>query len=74
MVWTPGPGSGGIEGYWTYSHDFPTKIATLESVRDAAAKREPDFFELLRAGASAGSLAKGAPSWGFRLRVKMISL
>jgi hypothetical protein len=64
LVWTPGPGSGGIGGYWTYSHDFPTKIATLENVRDAAARREPDFFEMLKAGVSAGSLAKGAPSWG----------
>ena len=64
LVWTPGPGSGGIGGYWTYGHDFPTKIATLENVRDAATKREPDFFELLKAGAGAGSLAKGAASWG----------
>lgn len=64
LVWTPGPGSGGIGGYWTYIHDFPTKIATLENVRDAAAKREPDFFELLKAGTCAGSLAKTAVAIG----------
>lgn len=42
--------------YWVYSHGSPIK--TLNQV--AAAGREPDFFELLKASINAGALAKSA--------------
>lgn len=48
---------------WTYSHGIVGSsgqpiIGYLSLIRDAA--REPDFFELLKAALTAGSLAKGA--------------
>lgn len=64
LSWTPGPGTGGIGGFWTYEHDFPTYVATLGSLRD---KREPDFFELLKAAIAVGSVAKGGQANGLNL-------
>jgi len=48
-------GSGGHEP-WTYNHGSPGRIMTLEEV--AAANREPDFFELLKAAILDGSLGR----------------
>jgi hypothetical protein len=50
---------------WTYDHGSSTSptqphIMTLSEV--AAANREPDFAELLKAAICAGSLAKGGPN------------
>lgn len=45
---------------WVYDHGDSTKIMTLNNV--AAANREPDFAELLKAAIHAGSLAKAAPN------------
>lgn len=61
LTWTPGPGTGGIGGSWTYNHGIPNVVGTLSAVADlvGANAREPDFFELLKAGLAAGSLAKG---------------
>ncbi len=44
---------------WTYNHGSPS-IMTLSQV--AAANREPDFIELLKASINAGSLAKAGPN------------
>jgi hypothetical protein len=41
---------------WTYNHGSANRILTLAEV--AAAGREPDFFELLQAAISIGSLGK----------------
>lgn len=42
---------------WTYDHGEPGRILSLAEV--AAKNREPDFFELLQAAVSVGSLGKG---------------
>lgn len=47
------------EKEWIYSHGGSRAIASLEEVR--ALGRDPDFFELLKAGILAGSLGKCAP-------------
>lgn len=44
--------------HWVYVHRGARPIALLEEVRDLG--REPDFFELLKAGIAAGSLGKCA--------------
>lgn len=44
---------------WVYLNGASRTIACLEEVR--ALGREPDFFELLKAGIAAGSLGKSAP-------------
>lgn len=46
--------SGSATGGWTYNHGNGSRILTLEEV--AAAGREPDFFELLKAAILRGSL------------------
>lgn len=48
---------------WRYDHGDPTGILRLDAV--AAAGREPDFFELLKAAITVGSLGKGSanPGW-----------
>jgi hypothetical protein len=43
-------------GYWTYRTPSGGRILTLEEVKQA--NREPDFFELLKAAITAGSLGK----------------
>ncbi|HEX4083330.1 MAG TPA: hypothetical protein VHY22_00360, partial [Chthoniobacteraceae bacterium] len=57
LSWTPGPGTGGLGGYWTYTgHDNqPNTIQTLSAV--ASHNREPDFFELLKAAYCVGGEA-----------------
>ncbi len=45
---------------WNYSHGITGGIGTLSDVQGLA--RDPDFFELLKAGMVVGSLAKGASS------------
>ncbi|XHR27293.1 MAG: hypothetical protein ACFUZC_15250 [Chthoniobacteraceae bacterium] len=45
---------------WTYDHGG-SHILTLGEV--AAANREPDFAELLKAAINAGSVGKAGPSW-----------
>jgi hypothetical protein len=57
LKWTPGQGSGGIGGYWVYRHSRPGSVANLTQV--AQDGRDPDFFELLKAGIHAGSIAYG---------------
>lgn len=47
---------GSASDSWTYSHGDPNNIMTLEDV--AAANRQPDFFELLKAVILNGSLGK----------------
>jgi Tfp pilus assembly protein PilX len=47
-------------GVWVYNHGNSSQILKLSEV--AAAKREPDFFELLQAGIVIGSLGKTMPS------------
>jgi hypothetical protein len=48
---------GGTTGApWTYSHGAANRILRLDEV--AAARREPDFFELLQAGILSGSLGQ----------------
>jgi len=60
LTWTAGSGTDGQGGYWTYDHGVTSGgapiIGTLDLV--AANQREPDFFELLKAGICAGSLSK----------------
>lgn len=58
LTWTAGPGAGGLGGYWTYDHGLPNTVGTLEAVRDA--NREPDFFELLKAGIHVGAIARAS--------------
>lgn len=43
---------------WEYNHDDASGILTLEEVRMLEPKREPDFFELLKAAILSGSLGK----------------
>jgi len=51
--------TGGTAPAWVYGHSTPqTTLDTLAQVSG----REPDFFELLKAGMVVGSLAKGAAS------------
>ena len=45
---------------WSYAHGVSNAIGALSDVQGLA--REPDFFELLKAGMTVGSLAKGGPS------------
>ncbi len=51
-------------GFWKYDHSRPGRRVAAESIgrlQDVAADgREPDFFELLKAGILAGSLGKAA--------------
>lgn len=47
---------GGTFPKWVYNHGAPDRILTLDEV--AAAGREPDFFELLKAVILEGSLGK----------------
>ncbi len=47
---------GGYQTVWIYNHGSASSIYTLDQV--AGAKREPDFFELLKAAILAGSLAR----------------
>jgi len=58
LRWTDGPGANKRGGYWTY---LRSDFSTLDSLCNT---REPDFFELLRAGICAGSLAKAGPCVG----------
>lgn len=55
-----------VSGYWVYDHgissDGSVVIGTLAQVRDA--KREPDFFELLKAAINVGSVAKATARGG----------
>ncbi|MEI8340008.1 MAG: hypothetical protein WCH43_00535 [Verrucomicrobiota bacterium] len=50
----------GVDGFgnpsWVYNHGDASRILTLDEV--AAAGREPDFFELLKAAILSGSLGK----------------
>jgi len=48
---------------WKYGHGNDTGILRLDAV--AAAGREPDFFELLKAAINVGSLAKSAAQAGW---------
>lgn len=77
LTWTAGPPeAGGVGGFWTYNHGVTlpgggTFLASLSDPASSAtprdvlsAKREPDFFELLKATINAGSLGKGWPSIG----------
>jgi len=54
LAWTS-PANGG-QGYWTYRPGTNQPIKTLQQV--AMLGRDPDFFELLKAGITAGSLGK----------------
>jgi len=58
LTWTPGAGTDGAGGYWTYNHGIANTIGTLEAVRDA--NRDPDFFEMLKAGVHVGAIARAA--------------
>ena len=69
LAWTPGPGTNGVGGYWTYNHGITNGGATLvgslydpnstSTARDVVSTgREPDFFELLKAGVNVGSVGK----------------
>jgi len=50
-------------GYWVYNHGIAgNKIGRLSDVQAANPPREPDFFELLKAALTVGSLGKGAGS------------
>jgi len=61
LTWSPGPGTGGIGGYWKYDPDNegapPSGIIIKTLNQVAALKREPNFFELLKAGVCSGSVA-----------------
>ena len=72
LQWTRGPGTNGIGGYWTYNNGITSGGATLigslydptspSTSRDVvSANREPDFFELLKAGINVGAIGK---DWG----------
>jgi hypothetical protein len=54
LVWNNA--SANSQGYWTYRSGTNQPIRTLSQV--AALGRDPDFFELLKAGLVAGSLGK----------------
>jgi hypothetical protein len=57
LDWTPGPGPGGLGGYWTYgAHSAFNPIDILEDV--AKQNRDPDFFELLKATVNVGTLGR----------------
>jgi hypothetical protein len=47
-------------GVWTYAHGVAGSVGKLSEVQ--ALGREPDFFELLKAGMVVGSMAKGGSS------------
>lgn len=55
LTWSNGSGANS-QGYWTYRSATNQPIRTLSQV--AALGRDPDFFELLKAGLVAGSLGK----------------
>lgn len=46
---------------WVYDHGDPSRILTLSEVAALSTPREPDFFELLQAGITTGSLGKSLP-------------
>ncbi len=54
LTWHPSTGGVSSNARWDYDHGDPNNIKTLEEVRQAG--REPDFFELLKAGILHGSL------------------
>jgi len=54
LAWTSQANGG--QGYWTYRPGMNQPIKTLQQV--AMLGRDPDFFELLKAGITAGSLGK----------------
>ena len=66
LVWQPGPGTGGIGGYWTYVHaagatptpETADTVASLSEVATLTIPREPDFFELLKAAINCGAVGK----------------
>jgi hypothetical protein len=66
LTWTAGPGSGGIGGYWTYNHGITssgvTILGSLSNV--AAASRDADFFELLKAAVNCGSVGSALTTIG----------
>jgi hypothetical protein len=51
-----------VKYFWRYEHDRPGFILKLEDLAEArfGDPREPDFFELLKAGIAVGSLGKSA--------------
>ncbi|HEY8966038.1 MAG TPA: hypothetical protein VIM58_06320, partial [Candidatus Methylacidiphilales bacterium] len=66
LTWVSGvAGGGSVDGYWNYDLGKGTvqnKIATLAQV--ATAQRDANFFEILKAAAVAGGVAKVQPSNG----------
>lgn len=54
LTWSPSTGGSSSNARWNYDHGDSNNIMTLEEVIQA--RREPDFFELLKAGILHGSL------------------
>lgn len=62
LEWLPDPAGTG-RNVWVYTGHFSGNGRIIGRLSDAAgAGREPNFFELLKAGIHVGSLAKGAAS------------
>jgi Tfp pilus assembly protein PilX len=71
LKWT----AGSTGGYWTYNHGINGSTGLIVGYLSLiqAAGREPDFFELLKAGMTAGSLAKGATNPNGMLQTSPLS-
>lgn len=68
LSWTGpnGDSENGRGGFWTYHHGVDNSVASLEDSLAGSdvirKKREPDFFELLKAAVTVGAVAKSSTS------------